>query len=425
MSADPSVKVPQVDGGREAWTVAIGGATGLAVAFGPAFIASFGLYVKPIAAEFGWSRTQVSWIYSIVAILGAAGTPFLGFLLDRHGSRGIIITASVLLPMALMLLVILPPNFPLFLACGVLIGLVAIIASPAGYVSLLPQWFSKRLGLAVAIGMFGSGFGQFALARAHGELLAAFDWRTSWSIMAIVVGAVGIPVALLAARDRPDLRALRRARSDASIEGAGLVEALRAPVFWTAAVSFFLVMLVTAAMLTHLAPLLTDRGWPIDRAASAVATIGLVSLVGRAISGALLDRFGFGVLGALLFPLQAVGCLLLFLGSEDTAIYVAAALIGLVYGVEADMLPWVLRRRFGLRCFGRLYGIAFGIVQIGSVLGPLVMGLSFDRLGGYRPALLVLAAAAALSAVLVMVAARLASRDLASERAVLNQGALA
>ena len=418
MSAD----TPLVDGGRTAWTVAIGGAIGLAVAFGPAFIASFGLYVKPIAADFGWSRTQVSWIYSIVAILGAAGTPFLGFLLDRRGSRGVIITASVVLPLALLLLIIVPANFPIFLACGVLIGLVAIIASPTAYVSLLPQWFSRRLGLAVAIGMFGSGFGQFALARAHGELLATFDWRTAWAIMAIIVGAIGIPVALIAARDRPDLKALRLARADDSIDGLPLGEALRSGVFWTAIPSFFLIMLVTAAMLTHLAPLLTDRGWPIDRAAGAVAMIGLISLAGRALSGALLDKFGFGVLGALLFPMQAIGCMLLLASADDTIVYVAAALIGLAYGVEADMLPWVLRRRFGLRCFGRLYGIAFGVVQIGSVLGPLIMGMSFDGLGGYGPALPLLTAGAVLAAVLVVLAARLASSSQARDNEAQSSG---
>jgi len=147
-----------LDRGRAAWTVAAGCGLGLAVAFGPAFIASFGLYVKPIAAEFGWSRTAVSSLYALVAVMGAIGTPFLGFLLDRKGSRGVIVASSFLLPLALLLLIAVPADFSLFLACGFLIGLVSIIASPTAYVSLLPQWFSRRLGLAVALGMFGSGF---------------------------------------------------------------------------------------------------------------------------------------------------------------------------------------------------------------------------------------------------------------------------
>lgn len=409
MSPEASVSAARLDGGRTAWTVAGGACLGLAVAFGPAFIAGFGLYLKPIAAELGRSRTEISWIYSLVAIIGALGTPLLGFVLDRRGSRGVIITASILLPLSLLLLAMVAATMNTLLLCGVVIGFVSIIASPTAYVSLLPQWFSRRLGLAVAIAMVGSGFGQFAMVRGHGALLANLDWRTSWMIMAGVVAVIGIPVALIAARDRPDLRALRRARADGEIEGLPLSVSLRTWLFWTAVPSFFLVMLVTAAMLTHLAPLLSDRGWCVERAAGVVSIIGLVSLAGRAVSGVLLDKLGFGILGALIFPLPAIGCWLLLAGGSDALIYLAAALVGLAYGVEADMLPWVLRKHFGLRAFGRLYGIAFGVVQIGSVLGPMTMGLSFDRTGNYGIGLVGLTVAAGVSSILIVAAALVAA----------------
>lgn len=401
----------RIDGGRAAWTVVIGAAIGLTVAFGPAFIASFGLYVKPIAGEFGWSRTQVSAIYSLVSIIGAAGTPLLGFLLDRVGSRPVILAGSIALPAALLTLPLLPGNYGLFLAAGALLGLVSIISSPAPYVSLLPQWFSSRLGLALAIGMFGSGFGQFALAMLHGQLLTIYPWRTAWLIVAAIVGVVAVSCAVLTALDRPEILAIRRSGRASALKGAPLAEALRAPAFWTAACAFFLVQLVTAAMLTHLPPLLSDRGWSPGDAAWLVGCIGVFSLIGRAVSGALLDRYGFGRLGLLIFPLQAFGCLLL-IGNGGATPALAAACIGLAYGVEADMLPWMLRRTFGLRCFGRLYGIAFGIVQLGSVLGPVVMGLSFDGLGSYGPGLAVLALLSFLATVMIRLAANAVAHTL-------------
>lgn len=395
----------RTDGGRAAWTVAFGASIGLLMAFGPAFIASFGLYIKPIASEFGWSRTQVSAIYSLVSIIGAAGSPFLGFLLDRRGSRPIILVASVALPCALLILSMLPASYPAFLAAGACLGLVSIISSPTPYVSLLPQWFSKRLGIAVAVAMFGSGLGQFGLAMIHGNLLASYPWRTAWTIVAAVVALVGIATAVITARDRPSILAARRAGRSEEIAGVPLRVALHTVTFWTAALSFFLIQLITAAMLTHLAPLLGDRGWDVAQAASLVGLIGIFSLCGRAVSGALLDRFGFGPLGLIIFPLQGVGCLLLAGGAGGAAPLVAAACIGLGYGVEADMLPWMLRRTFGLRCFGRLYGIAFGVVQLGGVLGPLIMGVSFDRLGGYAPGLALLALLSLLATLLVWIAA--------------------
>lgn len=400
------------DGGRDAWTVVIGSSIGLAVAFGPAFIASFGLYIKPISEEFGWSRTEVSSLYSIAAILGAVGTPFLGFLIDRKGARPVIIASSLGLPITLALLVTLPANYLVYLAWAVLVGLISIVASPTAYVSLLPQWFSKRLGLAVAIAMFGSGLGQFLLARSHGWLLEHLDWRSAWLGMTALVAVVGVLAALVSAKDRPSLLKSRKAGREQEIPGIDLGVALRSSLFWTSTVSFFLVMLITAAMLTHLPSLLTDRGWTIAAAAGAVAMIGLVSLIGRAISGALLDRLGFGVVGTLLFPFQALGCLLLLYGTSSLEVYTGAACIGLSYGVEADMLPWSLRRSFGLRCFGRLYGAGFGIVQLGSVLGPIVMGASFDLSGGYATGLWILTGASLVATLLVVVAARAARHAL-------------
>jgi len=399
----------RMDGGRAAWSVAGGAAIGLSVAFGPAFFASFGLYIKPLAQEFAWSRTQVSAIMSVSSIIGAFGTPFLGFVLDRRGSRPIIVAASVGLPMVLLTLSVLPASYPAFLAAGVLLGLMSIITSPAPYISLLPQWFSTRLGKAVALAMFGAGLGQFGLAMIHASLLAIYPWRVAWAAVAGLVAFVGIPVALLVARDRPAVLAARLAGQREDIPGMALEHVLRSATFWTAAIAFFLVQLITTAMLTHLAPLMGDRGWGIEQAARLIGLIGAFSLVGRALSGALLDRYGFGVMGLLFFPLQGIGCLLLAGHGSGGVPWLAAACVGMSYGVEADMLPWMLRKTYGLRCFGRMYGIAFGLVQLGAVFGPLIMGYSFDRLGGYTPGLLLLALLSALATCLVNIAARQAS----------------
>ena len=406
-AADPvrAAADAQTDHGP-AWRVAIGCAIGLAVAFGPALIASFGLYVKPIAAQFGWSRTQVALAFSIFSIMGAFGTPLLGIVLDRHGSRPVLLSSVIVLPLALALLVLVPPSYPAFLGWAVVVGLVAIVASPAAYINLLPQWFNRRLGLAVSLAMTGSGLGQALFTMGHGLLLSHLAWRQAWLIMAGVVAAVGIVNAVTLLRDRHDLVALRRAGRHSDLPGDPPSVALRSSAFWFATAAFFIVMLVIGAMLTHLVALLTDRGMSVGQAAMIAATIGFSSLVGRLLTGLVVDRVGFGLMGVITFPLQAAGCVLLIAGHSVASAWLAAGLIGLTYGVEADLLPFMLRRTFGLRCFGQLYGLAFGIVQLGPVLGPILIGASFDRLGSYDPGLAVLAVLSLLSAVLVALADR-------------------
>lgn len=395
---------------RRPWLIVLGCMIGLSVAFGPAFIATFGLYVKPLSAEFGWSRTEVSAIYSIVAIIGAMGTPVLGFALDRYGSRWAILGAALLLPAALLLLTAVPLNYVLYLGCGVVLGLVAIIASPTAYVNLLPQWFTGRLGLVVALAMTGSGLGQFVMPLAHGALLERFDWRTAWSIMAAVIAVIGLMTAIFLAHDRDSVKSLRRSGREHELDGVTIGTAMRSPTFWTAVLAFFIVMMVAGAMLTHLAPLLSDRGFSTAQAAGVVALIGMFSLGGRIATGFLLDRVGYGTIGLVVFPAQAAGCLLLASESGGIAPFAAAALIGLAYGVEADLLPYMLRTTFGLRSFGRLYGIGFGVVQVGPVFGPLILGVSFDRAGGYATGLIVLATCSLVSAALIFIASRIGRR---------------
>ena len=79
---------------------------------------------------------------------------------------------------------------------------------------------------------------------------------------------------------------------------------------------------------------------------------------------------------------------LLAFGDAPSSGYFAGLLLGSVVGAEVDFISFLVRRYFGKVVFGRLYGIAFGLFILGSGTGPVVLGASFDRLGGYRPGLL-------------------------------------
>lgn len=406
---------PVMDGAAS-WRIAAGCLIGMAVAFGPALVASFGLYLKPISEEFSWSRTEVAVAYSIFSVIGALGSPFLGIFLDRYGSRGILIGTSIVFPVVLALLVLVPHNYAVFLGWSVLAGLLAITSSPAAYINLIPQWFDRRLGLAVALGMTGSALGQAIFTIAHGNLLARMPWRDAWLVMVGIVAVVGIINALFLLRDRPDFLKLRRSGRQSELEGYTVSEALGTLAYWSGIVAFFIVMLVIGGMLTHLVPLLTDRDVPIEKAGSIVAMIGIVSFVGRLMAGFVIDRVGFGVLGALIFPMQAVGCFVLWQGLDGAWLHLAAGMIGLAYGVEADMLPFMLRRTFGIRSFGKLYGLSFGFMQLGPVIGPILLGFSFDQLGSYTPALQLLSILSCISAVLVVLSSKLSAQVIAARK---------
>jgi MFS family permease len=84
----------------------------------------------------------------------------------------------------------------------------------------------------------------------------------------------------------------------------------------------------------------------------------------------------------------------------------AAALIGLGLGAEADLTPYLLTRYFGLRSFSTLYGFTWTAYAVAGALGPVLMGTAFDATGSYQSLLLLLAAATFVSAALYLLLPR-------------------
>jgi MFS family permease len=154
--------------------------------------------------------------------------------------------------------------------------------------------------------------------------------------------------------------------------------------------------------ITHLAPLLTDRGIGQQQAALVASALGLSSFAGRLITGQLLDRFfgprvGFCILGA-----AAAGILLLGSAASLTSALLAAALIGLGMGAEADLTPYLLTRYFGLRAFSTLYGFSWTAYAVAGALGPVLMGRAFDLTGSYASLLTLLAGSTVVCAALYL-----------------------
>ena len=136
--------------------------------------------------------------------------------------------------------------------------------------------------------------------------------------------------------------------------------------------------------ITHISSLLTDRGVTARGGALAISAMGGASLVGRLLTGWLLDRFfaarvSFGLLTA-----AALGTLVLSRADSLGAGLIGAGLIGLGMGGEADVTPYLLSRYFGLRSFSVLYGLTWTFYAVAGAIGPVLMGKAFDLTGSYE-----------------------------------------
>jgi predicted MFS family arabinose efflux permease len=148
-------------------------------------------------------------------------------------------------------------------------------------------------------------------------------------------------------------------------------------------------------------PLLTDQGMTPGKAAAMAALIGSSLLISRLITGVLLDYISATLIGVVCFVGAATGIAMLMIGVQGPLIPVSIILIGTAFGVEGDLMAYMTRRIFGMRAYGAIYGVMFGTFNAGIVLGPPLMGLSFDLTKSYRNGLTALFVMAIISVVLI------------------------
>jgi MFS family permease len=384
------------------WYIVAAAAIGLFVSYGPLVVYNFGIFLKPIDRELGWGRSRVSLALSLSLAAMAVASPLTGRLLDRFSPRKVILPGALIFGLALM-------SFPfvmspvLFYGAFVLAGIAGSTTGLVAYLSVVSRWFEERRGLALGVAMIGIGLGSFVLPPVSQVLINAVGWRQAYALLGLAGIIVTLPVVGLFLKKSPDAMGVApdgaaEPRSDgermpAELQGTSGRQALRTSEFWIMGMGFFLVAVSVSGCLAHLSPMLTDRGASARAAALASAVLGIATLIGRVGTGYLLDRFFAPRVAACYFFGAGLGLFLLWLRPMGIVPFFAAFLIGLANGAEGDIIAYQVSRYFGLGALSEIFSYIFAIYVLGGVLGPLSMGVVFDSVGSYGPALPILLAA--------------------------------
>ena len=386
-------------------------ALGLSLSVGPVFVSTFSTFIRPLHNEFGWSRAALSLFFSVQGLSLIAATFVLGRIVERFGSRRVIATSAILLGAAMFGLALSPPNYWLLMFwCG-LIGATGAGTNTFAYLSVLPQWFTTRLGLIFGLAMTGVGFGQLAMPVLAQRMTALLGWRGSYEVLASLVLCISVPVAIFLLKENPRFSLAGRAAEMKPVPGHTLGQALRTPTFWLYWASFFLLAMVLGATTVHLAPLLMDRGVSAATAASLAGLSGMSVLIFRLGGGYLIDRVGPVATASLAFAAAGVAqlCVLPRMGTHLVA--ATPLLIGLGTGIEGDVLPYLCRRHFGMKAYSLIYNRMFLSMMSGPILGAWAAGLLFDRSGQYTLGLWCSVAIAVASILLFWLASFVGSRS--------------
>jgi predicted MFS family arabinose efflux permease len=379
------------------WPVALAAAGCVFVGFASLLVYTFGIFLKPLTAEFGWSRQSASSAFGIAAMSVAACSPPLGMLLDRFPARRIVIPCIAIFGCAFASLSLLTSHLWHLYATFLVLGVVGNGTAHLSFSRALTTWFRERRGTAFAVLMTGGAIGAIVLPPLAEALIQAAGWRTAALLLGVMVLALGLPLGFKV-KERPGTETSRQEAQS----GATVAEGLRSGSFWIIVAVLFCASISQNGALTHLAALLTDRGIPASGAAFAASAMGGAILIGRLLTGWLLDRFFAPRVAVVLLGIAALGAFLLATATTMPLGILAAAMIGFGMGGEADVTPYLLAKYFGLRAFSTLYGLTWTAYAIAGAIGPVIMGKAFDATGSYQTLLIQLAALTAAAAGLML-----------------------
>jgi len=346
---------------------------------------SFTAFFEPIQREFGWSYTQVSLASSLRGLEMGIFAPIVGFLVDRFGSRKLLLGGSIVIGLGLLILS-LTRSLTMFYLSFLLIAFGAGGCTSVVTMTAVANWFQKNIGLA--LGIMASGFGASGLIiPLIVSLIDRFGWRLTLVILGLGMWAIGTPLSMVV-RNRPESSPEGNDPGEKDeFQGpnteVSLREAIKQKSFLFLNVAETVRMMAVTAVVVHLMPYLSSLGFQRSTGGVVAAALPIVSILGRFGFGWLGDRIDKRVALGATFLIMGAGLILFSLVRDLWMIVLFLLLFSPGFGGSMVLRGAILREYFGKASFGRMIGIVLGSASVGGIIGPTLAGYAFDHAGSY------------------------------------------
>ena len=389
----------------------LGAGTVVMVMQGGLYAYGFSTFFVPLAAALGTSRGALSLAFSFTRLESSLLGPIEGYLIDRFGPRGIMYIGFAVFGLSFLLFSLVNSLLGFYLV----FPLVALGASMSGFlpvVTAVNNWFSRRRGFATGVSSAGVNIGGMLVALVA-VAISAYGWRTTAVLIGVIIWILGFPMAAMI-RHRPqqygylpdgdEAVASGEEDGDSSHDEAPdftPLQALKTPAFWFIASAHGFSLFIVGSVSIHQIPLLVDAGISFQTAASILAFMTFVAMLGRIAGGYLGDRLGRKLILVVCFLLMSVGVVVLATAQTVPQAMIYAVLYGLGYGARAPILIALRGEFFGPRNFATIMGLSQPVMVIGSFFGPIAAGFAYDVQGSYRLVFTIIAVVNLIGAVLV------------------------
>ena len=350
-----------------------------AISFGT--LASVGIFLKPLIAEFGWSRGNLSLGYTAIAFASAVTGILWSIIVDRHGSRWVVLFGAIAMGIPLLLLsrIELLAEFYVYYFLFGALGHAAVTGPLWVCVGL---WFKNNVGLALGLTFSGSAIGQGVVPYIARYLIDNFGWETAYSTLGMAYMILAIPIALLV-RDNPQRREIQ---SNPSLNQKEDTSILFPPVIVVTWISLAVIFccIAMSVVVVHLVPLLTDFGITSEDAVVIFMTLMFAGAIGRILGGKLADLVG-PLKSYIVMSLLQTSVVFIFPHIQSHFLfYVIAIVFGIAFsGVMASFLVCI-RMMVPAGVLARSMAVVGMFGWFGMGLGGWLGGLIFDLTGSYH-----------------------------------------
>jgi MFS family permease len=357
--------------------------------FGRGLADTYTVFLLPLEREFGWTRSELTGVYSIYLLVNGLSAPLVGLLFDRLGPRWVYGAGMACLGTAFFLAQRLGSLWQFYLFVGVLIGFAVSLNGMVPGSALLSRWYRARLSTAIGIAFSAIGVGTVIFVPLTQLLVSHYDWRFAYRALGVGLLLL-VPVVLFAIPWRTFTAGHADYQARAKLAGAEgewtLRSAMGTRIYWGLAQVFFCTSIAMYGIVVQLVAFLIDAGYSPLGAASTFGIIGMLSSISIMGSGYIADRFGYRRTVTASFIGTASGMLLLMAITRwpsELLLLLFVPVFGLCMGSRGPIISSICARHFAGPKVATIYGTIYASNALGAAFGSLMGGVLHDVSGGY------------------------------------------
>lgn len=390
---------------RDRWPLVLAAMIGFS--FHSVMTSYAGLFIGPVGDELGWSKTEVTAGLTLSSVTATILSPLFGVVIDRWGTRRVALPGLVLKAAIIAGFGLISASMTQWLIMWFIYALTSLAVKSTVWTTAVTGVFSAGRGLALGVVMCGTALAQIIAPPLGNWLISHFGWREAFAWIGFGWGGVAFILCVLFLFDAHD--DLRKAGTAGESDGAkrelpGLTisEAWRSSALWRIAISTFLIMMFTIALIVHQIQILVEAGVTRETAAWLASLAGVAGIGGKLITGQLLDRFRPNLVGGLTLALASLGFVLLLEPLRTFSLIIVAMFInGYASGTKLQICAYLTSRYAGMKHFATVFSVMASLIALGSGLGPVLGGIAYDTQGDYTLLLLGGVVACLISATLI------------------------